>query len=247
MITDFFHKTFIINLINKLMKRLKYLATIAMMVASLNASAQFANVGKSSVSSASTEGWNTIWAEWNPSSFLNDAKDADNQSFTGLSLGYSRAFSVMSSHPLFVEAGLGLQYSFYKESLYEGYDDGDEIFNMFSLKLPVNLIYKFEIPNSSVSIMPFLGLALRFNLSANSKSEYNDGYYASTEKFNLFDKDDMGSSKETWNRFQIGWQIGTKVGIGKNFILGLSYGTDFSEIADDIKVGAGTISLGYAF
>ena len=231
------------------MKRLKYLATLALMVASLNTSAQFANGGGSSASSVSTEGWNTIWAEWNPSTFLIDVKNADNQSFTGLSLGYSRAFSVMSSHPLFVEAGLGLQYSFYNEDMNDdyGYDDGDIKFNMFSLKAPINLIYKFEIPNTSISIMPFLGVSLRFNLSATLKEEYDDGVYSSSDKYNLFDKDDMGSSKETWNRFQIGWQVGSKVGIGKNFILGLSYGTDFSEIAEDWKIGAGTISLGYVF
>ena len=235
------------------MKKIKFFATVALLAASLSASAQFTNGGSrtTSPSSSSNDGWSSVWVEWNPSTFKYDVKNADNQSFTGLSVGYSQAFSILPTNPLFLEAGLGLQYSFCKLDTGEYYyyeDDDEEVkFSMFSVKVPVNLIYKFDLPNSTVSLMPHAGVNLRYNLSAKMKYDYDDGYYSDSEDIDLFDKKDMGSDKATWNRFQLGWQIGLKARFGENFLVGVSYGSDFSEIAKKTKIGTTTISLGYAF
>lgn len=229
------------------MKQIKLFATAVMMAVSMSASAQFTNGGSSSSSSTNNEGWSTIWVEWNPSTLKFDAKNADNESFTGLSLGYSQAFSIIQSQPLFLEAGLGVQYSFKTMDGEDfGFDEDDEVevkFNMFSVKVPVNLLYKFDIPNSSVSLMPHIGANLRYNLSGKMKAEGEDD----SEEVDLFDKDDMGSSKATWKRFQIGWQAGVKARFGQNFLVGVSYGSDFSEIAKKTKVGTTSITLGYTF
>ena len=235
------------------MKSIKVFATAAMLAVGMSASAQFSGGGSSSSSTVDTNGWSSLWVEWNPSSFKYDVKNADNQSFTGLSVGYSQAFNVLPSKPLFVEAGLGLQYSFYKEDLGDGYDyyyddyDAEQKFSMFSFKIPVNLLYKFDIPNSTVSLMPHAGINLRYNLSAKMKYTYEDYYDDESAEVDLFDKKDMGSDKATWNRFQLGWQIGVKARFGQSFLVGVSYGSDFSEIAKKTKISTTTISLGYAF
>lgn len=245
------------------MKNFKTFAVAALLAVSATASAQFTNSSSaSSSSSANAEGWNTIWVEYNPSSFKYDVKGADNQSFNGFSFGYSRAFSLTPSTPLFLEAGFGVQYSFFSETE-EGDDDGDwgydvkTKFNMFSAKIPVNIMYNFQLPNSKISLIPYLGLGLRFNLSAKTKvtAEYwgdlpsyiDEDDEDNERECNMFDKEDMDGSENTWKRFQIGWQIGLKARFADKFLVGVSYGSDFSEIAKKTKIGGASITLGYTF
>jgi hypothetical protein len=65
-----------------------------------------------------TNGWNSIWGEWNPSTFVVDEKGSENQSFTGFSLGFSHAVSLSRTSPLFMEVGLGGQYLPYRLSFF---------------------------------------------------------------------------------------------------------------------------------
>ena len=172
-------------------------------------------------------------------------------SLTGFSAGYSQAFSVASS--FFVEAGLGLQYMYHTEEYYDydsRYDEESEekiTTNLISAKIPVNLMYVFQIPNSSVSLIPFVGVNLRYNISGTQKWEYNDEYESIDESFNLFDKKDMGSSDATWKRCQLGWQIGVKARFNNSLLVGLSYGSDLTEIAKKTKLSTTSITLGYSF
>lgn len=246
------------------MRTRNIIAAAALMLGTASAQAQFANQQKGT--GIGSDGWNTVWVEYNPSAFITSVKGADNQSFTGLSAGYSRTFGISSSHPLFVEAGVGLQYSFNSISLkeeYEDYLDEDDFdpklkTTLFSAKVPVNLMYAWQIPNTNISLLPFVGVQLRYNLSGKQKFEYNFsgdeddyGYYYyddddfADEEYDVFDKDDMDDG--AWKRFQIGWQAGVKARINDKFLVGLSYGTDFSEIAKKTKIGAGAITLGYTF
>lgn len=249
------------------MKFLKFFAVAVLFAVATNASAQFTNASsKSSSTSVNTGGWSTLWVEWNPSSFNVDVKGADDESFTGFSLGYSRAISVTSSLPLFVEAGLGLQYSFDTKDLgeeygiedYYEYVDPKEKYSMLSAKVPVSLIYAFQIPNTSVALLPFAGIDLRYNIFGKKKTEWNlsgefedylEDYYGkdyfSDEDCDLFDEKDM--NKNEWKRFQIGWHIGLKARFNDKFMIGASYGTDFSEISKKTKIATGSITLGYTF
>lgn len=265
------------------MKAIKFIAVAALLAVSTAASAQFTSSSKSSYSASSTDGWSTFYLQWNPSSISPDK--GDSESFTGFSVGYSKAFGLSQGLPLFIEAGIGLQYSFKNEDIAEdvadilGVDEDDvldicdpkEKFSMFSLKVPVNLVYNWQIPNSSVALAPFVGVTLRYNLSGKNKMEWNldsdvekelkddyEYYYGDEgdemfeEDFgdkdvNLFDKDDMGSKDATWKRFQIGWQIGVNARINNKFLVGLSYGSDFSEIFKKAKIKTTSITLGYCF
>ena len=246
------------------MRSLKFLAAAAMLAACTSASAQFTNAkGGGAVSASESKGWNTVWVQYNPGTWKTDVKGMDDLSFSSFSLGYSHAFGVANTLPLYVEAGVGLQYYWNSE------DYGDEDYtetvktHVLSVKVPVDLTYKFQIANSSVSILPYVGLNLRYNLSGKMKSEYSEDddedYYApkrasysyddedeESDELDLFDKKDMGKD-EVWKRFQIGWHVGVKAQFGKNFMAGVGYGSDFSEITKKVKSGEWTIQLGYTF
>lgn len=246
------------------MKGFKLILAAGLLAVSATASAQFSNAGSSSSSSSVTpDGWSTLWLQWNPSTLKIDDDDVDNQSFTGFSVGYSRAFGVSKSIPIFVEPGIGLQYSFHSEDLLDEVESDDYVdefkqkYNVFSIKVPVNFIYDWQIPNSTVSLMPFVGLNFRYNLSGKRKydweltddapsrmEDYFEEYY--DEDANLFDKGDMGK-EYVWKHFQVGWHIGVKARFGKSFLVGASYGSDFSEIAKKCKIAGGNITLGYTF
>lgn len=224
------------------MKKFRLMAIVALLAVCVNSFAQFTS-GAGSTASANTDEWGTLWVQYNPSTFKVDMKGADDISFNGISLGYSKAFSLSQTTPLFLEAGAGLQYSFYSED-YEDYNyEGEIKFSMFSVKAPVNLTYKFDM-SDGFSLCPFAGVTLRYNLSGKMKYEDEDG---DGDDINIFDKDDMGSKDATFKRFQIGWQIGVNAHIGDSFILGASYGTDFSEICKKMKISTVSLTAGLKF
>lgn len=229
------------------MRKLRLVAAAALMAVCTGAFAQFSNSSSSSASAVS-DGWSTAYLQWNPITFAPDK--GDDTGFTGFSVGYNKAFGVSSTVPLYVEAGIGLQYAFHTED-YDGDDDGDwgydveseKLFSMLSLKVPVSFMYKWNIPNSSIALAPFVGLDLRFNILGNAKVSYNDD--DEDKSFNLFDEDDMGDS-DAWKRFQVGWHTGVNAYFGK-FLVGVSYGSDFSEIAKKCKLHTASFTLGYTF
>ena len=195
-----------------------------------------------------SNGWNTIYLQWNPSSFSPEV--GSSESFTGFSVGYNHAFGLTQSIPLYVEAGIGVQYSFWDGDFYFRYEGQsvklkDSKVKILSAKVPVSLMYKFDIPNSTISIVPNAGLDLRFNILGKLKNDQLEEF--DKPSFNLFDKDDMLSDDYTWNRFQIGWHVGVNFMFNNQFLVGASYGTDFSEIAKNSKVHTGSITLGYCF
>lgn len=248
------------------MKKIKFFAVATLMAICSSASAQFTSSlsSRSSSTSVDTDGWSSIWVEYNPVSIKYDSKGVDDESATGLSLGYSQTFPITKGTPLFLELGLGLQYTFntndddiyifeYDDDGnimdYEKVDDGELKTTLFSAKVPVNLLYAFQIPNSSVRIMPFVGANLRYNLSGKRKYSFegDEDWDDDDLEMDVFDKKDMGSSKATWKRFQLGWNIGVKARLGENFLVGLSYGNDFSELAKKTKMQTTSISIGYTF
>ncbi len=207
------------------MKKIILMAAMAVMT-----STAFAQLMTGKSAAISKEFKNkTFYLQWNPSSIVPDK--GSSQSFTGFSIGLNKAWGVSSSLPLYIESGLGIQFSFYSE------DDAD--YKMLSAKIPLSLQYVYEIPNSSVEIIPNLGLDFRIN--AVGTAEYNG------KDYNLFDKDDMGGDDYTWNRFQVGWHIGANARFNKKWLVGVSYGTDFSEIAKKAKIHTTSVTLGVCF
>lgn len=236
------------------MKSLNLFAATAMLAVCTTASAQFTNTSHSnSVRTADTQGWNTVYVQWNPTTIAIDNNQQDDPSFTAFSLGYSRATNIARNTPLFIEYGLGVQYYFttidHEDKNKWAVNDYDLKYNMLSVKVPVNITYKWHISNSSIDILPFAGLSFRFNILGKKKPEaYGDGELnLDKDDYNLFDKDDMKSKDATWKRFQVGWHIGVNARFNEKLLLGLSYGTDFSEIVKKTKLHTTSITLGYCF
>ncbi len=208
----------------------KFLMLAFMAVIMVQANAQIVSSRSSMVTRhvtnepKSNDGWKTLGVEYLPGSF---SYDGVSESFTGWAINYTRANSVTQSAPLFLEYGLGVQYSYKSE------DDGT--INYVSLKVPVNLIYDFKIPNTNINLDPYVGLKLRYNVWG----EYNDDYY--NESYNLF------GDKSDGKRFQIGAQIGVKARFNNKFFVGIGYGFDFNEIAEDMTVNELSISTGIVF
>jgi len=253
------------------MRNFKMILAATLLAVCTTASAQFSNQKGTN----STNGWSTLWVQWNPSNLTPDK--GDSESFTGLSLGYSKAFSASSNVPIFIEAGIGVQYSFSTIDVTD--DDDDDVSaawqywygsadgciekktSMLSAKVPVSFMYDWQIPNSSVAITPYAGLDLRFNIIGKSKYEIPGEYWEREETHNyiknyddeiledanIFDKDDMGGKDFTWKRLQVGWHIGVNARFDNKFLVGISYGQDVSEIVKDTKIHTTSITLGYCF
>ena len=177
-------------------------------------------------------GWSTFGLEYLPSKMVPD--HGDSESYNGFAINYTQALSLTQSAPLFFEWGIGAQWSHWSDSE----DRYEQSFNFVSMKVPFNLIYDYQLPNSSINIDPYVGLQLRGNVWGEGKEEY----YDDSDTWDLFD-DDEGECK----RFQLGWQIGAKVRFNNSFFVGVAYGSDFSEFAEDTKISEFKLSLGLVF
>lgn len=239
------------------MKSIKFLLVAFLLGMATTASAQFANAGAASASKTTTEvtPWSGLRFSYNPITVNMDYEDADDINLTGLSLGFVKGIAVTKNIPLFIETGVNVTYAFKTETESDSDEDYDyeyevrSTISMLSATIPVNFGYKYAF-NEKLSIFPFVGLTARVNILGQQKVkatlEYDGDEETEEEKVNLFDKDDMGGSKYTWKRFQIGWQIGATLNINK-FAITASYGSDFNEIAKKTKVAVPAISVGVNF
>ncbi len=186
--------------------------------------------------------WNTLYLQ------LNNLEFQDSGSQNGGSIGYNKAFSLSPKTPLFLESGLGLQYCYDSASLEINEFQSKIKFHLLSLKAPINLVYRISFPNGKIHLLPFAGFTLRGNLIAKAKIKAKVGNMKEEESINLFN--DPANSEIEYNqfkRFQIGWNVGLNAEIGKHFVVGLSYGKDFNEIATEVKVATTSLTLGYRF
>ena len=236
------------------MKNLKFILVAGLMAVSAPAFAQFANTGNAgnnrSASSTSIEnGYSRLEAAYNPVTLKWDDSD-DDEKMTGISLGYIKGFSISKSMPLYVETGLRFTYAFWSDEE----DNTESKMTYMNLSVPINLAYRFAIPNSEIAITPFVGLTLKGNLIG--KSEYEYSYDDETEKSetNWFDEkyddeDEYDEDKDYGygaKRIQFGWNIGANVSYNK-FNVGICYGSDFSELWKETKTSNLAVSVGYSF
>ena len=88
----------------------------------------------------------------------------------------------------------------------------------------------------------FRGIILaqeKYKISAYGKKEEEETY-------SYFDKDDVGSDGK-WNRFQVGWQAGLNLRFNNIILLGISYGSDLTEVADKLKIRQLSAKIGVVF
>lgn len=228
----------------------------------LPAAAQFANSGNNAASSATPRRtvtispYDRVSVSYVNTKLANDAKGADDISLNGVGFDYIHGFSLSKSFPLYLETGVKATLSFFSREDCEWCniwnDDADDkdyktTFQTLSAAIPVNLAYKFTLSNGDVSIVPYLGLNFKLNLMAKGKEVYDPEYGdKDTEKYDMFDKKDMGDKDACFKRFQMGWHIGAGLNYRQLYI-GLSYGTDFMELCKKVNTSTFSVNVGYNF
>ncbi len=233
------------------MSRLKYLAVVALFACGMTANAQ----SEQSTKPIST-GWQSVWFNWNKSKVKSDYKEFNAIKFNQLSLGYSRAFSISRDLPLYVEGGLGLQYSYDKET--NVFNETANIYHtekyrVLSAIVPAHVLYRWDIPSSKLALMPFVGLDFRFNIVGRNRREaaqIGDGSIQDFDKksYDLYeDSSDETYSHKAWKRFQWGWDFGVKLQYDKRYTIGLSWGREFNDFAQNSKIRTRAITLEYSF
>lgn len=253
------------------MQKIKYLLLVAMLVVCGSASAQFSNTTKTTSASPAiggqqkgVDGWNTFFIEYAPTKFNydGDEDDDDELSMNTLSFGWRKAFGVSQKVPLYIETGLGLSYSFDKNTVEDDYYDFsiETKTSLLSLNIPVNVGYNFSLAEGKVDLAPYFGIDLRINLLGKQKyketwtDSETDSYFEyaedededDEEDYNLFDEKDMGKNG-TWKRFQAGWRLGLNATFSQKFTVGVSYGSDFTEIAKKTKTSSFRVTAGIRF
>lgn len=209
---------------------------------------------------------------------MKDVLDVDGLGTNGFGINYVHGFGISNTLPMFIETGLNLNFNFGSENVGKKETEGDywmqEKMSMqnINMQIPVNFVYKFALTDD-ITLSPYIGLNFKLNLVNKYKYKIDTNISDSDLEDAGIDKKDlegewintfsdsnknMGSKDWTWNRFQMGWQIGVGVNY-KPFYLGLQYGTDFipaykHEFKEDnyketYKVSSGTfrLTLGYNF
>lgn len=238
-----------------------FLAFVSVQTQSQNVSPRSFNTPREIVEGSNHQSWSTFGAEY-LIAFFKDKDSYEQAEATGLALNYTNAFRVKRSIPLYFEWGIGAQYTFMSEtgSYGEGlsclYNElngwvwtsrkmhkGEKAkVHFVSLKVPLNLIYDFQIPNIRINIDPYVGLRFRGNIWGEETLDC------------VHDKEEYGSSSNLFNssegaskRFQIGWNVGVKARYS-NYYIGLGYGSDFTDFAEDVyHLKEASISLGVVF
>ncbi|MDO5332708.1 MAG: outer membrane beta-barrel protein [bacterium] len=229
-----------------------------------------------SASVANAEGYNRValsydWQHYSMNKDYTGTDKTEGRSLNGFGINYAHGFGVAEN--MFVEVGGNFNFGFGSEKgekvEYAGYwfQDKQKMTNI-NLRVPVNFVYRFNV-SDDFKIAPYVGINFKLNLvtkmkdvvdSNLSKDELKDLGYEEPDWVNVYSdsKENMGDGDYTWNRFQMGWQIGVGFEYQK-YYLGVQYGTDFipayshkfewdgGSSKPKINSQALKISLGYTF
>lgn len=220
---------------------------------------------------AAPVGFSTIYLQYNfESEKVKMGSHSESESGNSVSAGYNYAFPISGTLPLYVEAGIAAKYVWKNK-------DGQK-FNMLSAKVPVNLLFSYPV-SESFSIEPYAGLYLRGNIFGKVKYDSNydddDDYWddddlvddwdswgesralvssnSGEKSLDIFSKDDMGDA--ACKRIQLGMQFGARARINNQFLIGVGYSMDLTNISKytilntDVttRFHSFDITLGYCF
>lgn len=202
--------------------------------------------------SAAAEGYNRAGLSFNNVHYASYAGNGSNysdlgRSMNGFGLDYIHGFGLTDNVPLFLEVGGSINFNFGTLKYEKDEDYGDwyqfqENWKDINLTIPVNIAYRLTV-NDDLSITPYFGINAKIHFATTYKNklayggsgawkedikDYAKEFNALQENINVYsaDEDNMGSADYTWNRVQLGWQIGIGVQY-KPIYLGVQYGTDF--------------------
>jgi len=171
------------------------------------------------------DSWNQLNFQLRFDNMKLDHVNFKNAKLTTISLGINHGTRIASLAPIYLEGGAALEYT---------WDNTQYLRNFKNFALVVPLDIDFVIPVGYVALIPYTGFYMRLNLAGeeHDKSLYNDE-----------------STYGEWNRFQAGWQIGSKLRFSPNFHIGIAYARDLSAWHEGLgaKRGALIVSTGVGF
>ena len=241
----------------------KHIFVITAMLMSTTAFAQFTHSGGRNPSSVE-KGWNSIYASYNMLKYSQEMFGY-NKAYNGFSIGYDRAIGLTSKIPFYVEIGGAIQYAGQNIKANDE-DNVKATSNLLSVKVPVSILYRWNVANSNWSIIPKAGFDGRFNVLGKGKETYTDSDYShklttTTNRYNMFKEGENGkdgynglnASGDKCSRFQVGWHVGANVEY-KSLLLGITYGADMNafckeyyESISNIHFKTLSITIGYKF
>ena len=216
------------------MKKLLTVISCCIFAASVQAQVASSHSRSNTTQKAVNSDYSRIEFSYAPISWDSNGHGVFDEEWTG----YIKGKRVSNDMPLYLEYGINAQYAWYSESE-ENYEFSASVINA---NIPVNIAYRYGISNDTY-ITPYFGLHVRGNIIGQGREEvekYKETYESTA---NFFDKDDMGSSKQTASRIQLGAQLGIGLDI-KNLHIGIGYNTQFSEYFKKTKTSGYTITLG---
>lgn len=254
------------------MKSIKVMMLAGLLALSTPAFAQFTTGGSSNsggFSSTENTPYNVLSVGYTYNNMSVDQKGAEDTSLNGFNINYLHGFSLSSTLPMYLEAGLRFSMGFNSESNGDDYDyDDDDYYRartraydydydydyddyygedcdmskmLASIAVPVNFAWRFRL-GENLYVKPYAGLDFKLHIIGRTKYTFGD----ESETANWFDKKDMGGKDYTFNRFQVGWHVGASLQYSK-FIIGLDYGTDFNEIAKKTNTSTLNVNVGFCF
>ena len=222
--------------------------------------------------------FSSVYLQYNfESQKVKSGSHSESESGNSVSAGYNYAFPISSTLPLYVEAGIAAKYVWKSE-------DGQK-FNMLSAKVPVNLLFSYPVNESfAIEPYAGLYLRGNIFGKVKYDSNYDDdddwgGYYDDdddwgdddddwgswgdsralaasdddSKSLDIFSKDDMGDA--ACKRIQLGMQFGVRARINNQFLIGVGYSMDLTNISKYSMLGTDVttkfhsfdITLGYCF
>lgn len=221
------------------------------MLMSVTASAQFMQSNGGSKAKASVEDvFNTVDLTYSPVTMKASYDgESDTEDLNGLSLNWAQARLLTDQLPVYLQYGAGVQFTWKTDTRSDDYYDMKvkNTTTFLTVKVPVNVLYNFAIPNTNLSVMPYLGLNAQVHVLGQSKTTTTYEDEKETSKMSYFSKDDM---EDPYNRFVLGWQIGAMVSYDKYFV-GIGYNGPVTSLYKngDLKIQTSqvNISLGIMF
>ena len=217
------------------------------MLMSVSASAQFMQSSGSKSSAAVEDVFSTFDLTYSPVT-MKASYDGDSitDDFNGFSLNWAQARLLTDQLPVYLQYGAGVQFTWKTDTSSDDYYDMKvkNTTTFLTVKVPVNVLYNFAIPNTNLSVMPYVGLNAQIHVLGQSKTTTTYEDDKETSKMSYFSKDDM---EDPYNRFVLGWQIGAMVSYEKYFV-GIGYNGPVTSLYKNgdfkIKTSQVNISLG---
>ncbi|MDE6360459.1 MAG: hypothetical protein K2L39_04445 [Muribaculaceae bacterium] len=178
-------------------------------------------------------------------------------SLNGFVVGYSIDFKIPGNHPLYLGTGIDARFTFRNKTFHDTatYDEvkAKVATSFINFNIPLNLSYRLPVTEAFL-ITPQFGLDLRMQAlgkrtttvtypSVTSEPVSHAGNFT-PGSVNLFSKSALGN--QALRRFQAGWHAALKLQYDQ-FVLGISYGTDFAKLRNELGSSNLLVNLGYVF